>query len=63
MTDPAPLLKAATGVEIAKATALFPLIILAASVCSSWLTQELMQANKITLSIAGFVALFAVLDD
>jgi hypothetical protein len=51
-----------TGVNIAHGIALFPLMILALSVFSSWLTHELLTTSKIILSAAGLVALLAILE-
>jgi hypothetical protein len=43
-------------------TALFPLIILALSATSSELVTSLLQAQRLILSIAGVVALMAILE-
>jgi len=44
-------------------TAIFPLLVLAGSFASTDLTRALMQSNRLILSIAGFVALIAILED
>lgn len=57
------LLSAATGMNIAKGSALLPLIVLSLPVMSSWLRNELIKARQLTLSIAGCVAFFATIAD
>jgi len=52
-----------TGYDFANGAALFPLFVLALSVFSSWLVKELMSASRVTLSVAGVVALLALLED
>jgi hypothetical protein len=44
-------------------TALFPLAVLTLSLFSPRLTSDLLHANKLILSVAGFVAILAVLED
>ena len=58
---PHQFLSAATGIDVAKGSALFPLIVLSGAVLSSQLRNELIKANPLTLSLAGVVALFATL--
>lgn len=55
--------KGIISVILANGTALVPLLVLTLSVLSSRLTSELMAANKLILSVAGVVALPAILDD
>jgi len=55
----APFLSAATGPDVAKGSALFPLVVLSAAVLSSKLRNELIKANPLTLSLTGCVAVFA----
>jgi len=51
------------GVEFVNAGSLFPLFLLTCSILSSKFTEALLSGNKITLSIAGGFALFALLED
>ena len=44
-------------------TALFPLAILTLSLFSPRLISDLLHANKLILSVAGFVSILAVLED
>ena len=53
----------AAAIEIANACSLFPLFLLGMSILSSALLSELMHANKLILSVAGFSALLATLED
>lgn len=52
-----------TGLDFASGAALFPLIIMTGSVVSSFFIQSLIEASKISLSVAGFFALLAILED
>jgi hypothetical protein len=52
-----------TGTDFAKYLAIFPLAILAVSPFSSRLLSELFSATRITLCVAGVVALIAILRD
>lgn len=52
-----------TGRAMANALTLFPLGLLALSIVSSKLTEWLLSGSKITLTIAGGYALFAMLED
>jgi len=51
------------GLDIVNLLAVFPLFILAFAFLSRPLVLQLMEASRITLSIAGCVALFAVLEN
>lgn len=53
----------ATAVDIANGASFFPLLLLGLSIFSSRLLTELMQANKLILSVAGLCALLAMLED
>lgn len=53
----------ATGMDFANGAALFPLLILTFCVLSSELVKGLVEASKMSLSVAGFFALLAILDD
>lgn len=59
---PRRFIHAATGYDFANGAALFPLFIRALSVFSSWLIRELTSASRVTLSVAGVVALLALLE-
>jgi F0F1-type ATP synthase assembly protein I len=52
-----------TGRNILHGIAIFPLFMLAISVFSNEALQSLLSSNKIILSVAGFVALFSILED
>lgn len=52
-----------TGRDILHGIAIFPLFMLAISVLSNEALQSLLTSNKIILSVAGFVALFSILED
>ncbi len=56
------LICTSTGVNFANGTALFPLLVLSCSVVSSWAMQQLLSANKLTLTVAGVISLLAVLE-
>ncbi|MDN4052886.1 hypothetical protein QPK32_07340 [Massilia sp. YIM B02763] len=49
--------------DFANGTALFPLLVLTFCPLSSGLVSGLVDANKMTLAVAGFFALLAVLED
>lgn len=53
----------ATAVDVANGASLFPLFLLGCSFLSSKLLSELMQANKLILSVAGLCALLSMLED
>lgn len=57
------IVSTATGLNIGKGSALFPLLVLSMAVLSSWLRNELIKANPLTLSLPGCVALLATLAD
>jgi hypothetical protein len=57
------LISKRAGRDLAGGTAYFPLFVLGMSLFSSALLTELLQANKMILSVAGFFALFALLED
>lgn len=52
-----------TAVDVANGASLFPLLLLGLSFLSSKLLSELMQANKLILSVAGLCALLSMLED
>ena len=52
-----------TRKDFVDGTALFPLAILTLSLFSDRLTDALLHANKLILSVAGFVSILAVLED
>lgn len=58
-----PFLTKRTSKDFLDGTALFPLLVLAGSIFSSDLTRALLGANKLILSIAGVVALLAILEE
>lgn len=62
-TAPYKLISKRAGQNLANGTAFFPLLILGLSIFSTTLMGELMKANKLILSVAGFCALFALLED
>ena len=57
------LISKRAGANLANGTALFPLFVLGFSIVSSSLLADLLTANKLILSVAGFCALFALLED
>lgn len=52
-----------TGIDIANGVGLFPLLVLALTTFSSVMLTKLLEANKLILSVAGVVALLAILDE
>jgi hypothetical protein len=58
-----PFLSVQTGVGFASGTALFPLVILILGSMSTDLEKALLGSSKITLAVAGFVALCALLEE
>lgn len=52
-----------TGFHFANGVALFPLLVLTFSTLSSHLVQSLLEASKISLSVAGAFALLAILEE
>lgn len=52
-----------TAMDIANGASLFPLLLLGGSIVSSKLLTELLQANKLILSVAGLCALLSMLED
>lgn len=52
-----------TGVDIANGVGIFPLFVLATTIFSSFALAKLLEANKIILSVAGVVALLAILEE
>lgn len=52
-----------TAMDIANGASLFPLLLLGVSAASSVLLTELLQANKLILSVAGLCALLSMLED
>lgn len=57
------LISKKTGIDFANGAALFPLFILTLSVLSSDLVKSLVEASKMSLSVAGFFALLAILEE
>ena len=57
------IISKATSLDLANGTSLFPLFLLGLSIVSSELLKELLGANKLILSVAGFCALLAMLED
>lgn len=57
------LLSRPTGMDFANGVALFPLFLLTFSVLSSHIVKNLVEASKISLSVAGAFALLAILED
>jgi hypothetical protein len=58
-----PLLHRKTGIDFANGAALFPLLLMTTSVVSSGLVKGLVDASKMSLSVAGFFAILAILED
>ena len=52
-----------TGVDIANGVGIFPLMVLSVASVSSVALKRLVEGNKLILSVAGIVALLAILDD
>ena len=52
-----------TGLAVAHGVALFPLFLLAVSSLSSAALEQLLHSHKIILSVAGLVALLAILEE
>lgn len=52
-----------TGLRVAHGVALFPLLLLAVSSLSSAALDALLHSHKIILSVAGVVALLAILEE
>ena len=57
------IISKATSLDLANGTSLFPLLLLGMSIISSELLRELLGANKLILSVAGFCALLAMLEE
>lgn len=57
------LISKQTGLDFANGAALFPLMIMSCSVLSSKLVSGLVEASKMSLSVAGVFALLAILED
>ena len=57
------LVSKTTALHFANSTSIFPLAMLATSVASSKILTALLSANKLILSVAGFCALLALLED
>lgn len=57
------LISKQTGLDFANGAALFPLLIMSCSVLSSKLVGGLVEASKMSLSVAGVFALLAILED
>ncbi len=52
-----------TAYDFATGTSLFPMLMLGLSVFSSDILEALLEANTVTLSVAGLFALFSMLED
>jgi hypothetical protein len=52
-----------TGIDIANGVSIFPLLVLSLSAVSSAMLNKLLESNKLILSVAGLVALLAILED
>ena len=52
-----------TGIDVANGVGLFPLFMLAMAIFSSGALHNLLVSNKLILSVAGVVALLAILDE
>lgn len=52
-----------TGIDLANGVGLFPLFMLAMAIFSSSALHEVLISNKLILSVAGAVALLAILDE
>lgn len=57
-----PILSKQTALDFVNGTALFPLMILSLSVLSSDLVQSLLEASRLSLSIAGIFSVMAILE-
>jgi hypothetical protein len=57
------LISKETGLRVAHGVALFPLFLLACSSVSSSALNALLHSHKIILSVAGVVALLAILEE
>jgi hypothetical protein len=62
-TPPRKLICRETGVDIANGVGIFPLFVLSFSSVSSFMLKNLQESNKLILSVAGIVALLAILED
>jgi hypothetical protein len=52
-----------TGLDVAKGIAFLPLLLLVVSILYAPLLEALFESNKVILSMAGTVALLALLED
>jgi hypothetical protein len=52
-----------TGIDVANGVSLFPLLLLCVGSISSSVLTALVQSNKLILSVAGIVAILAILDE
>lgn len=57
------LISKETGLDIANGVGLFPLLVLSFASFSTTALNALLQSNRLILSVAGIVALLAVLED
>ena len=57
-----PFVSSETGRNVLHGIAIFPLFMLAISVLSNEALHSLLASNRIILSVAGFVALFSILE-
>ncbi|MGJ0507485.1 MAG: hypothetical protein ACR652_10170 [Methylocystis sp.] len=58
-----PFVTKETGIDVANGVGLFPLLMLSFSIISSRVLTEVLQSNRLILSVAGVVALLAILED
>jgi len=56
-------ISAETGRNIVHGIAIFPLLMLALSVFSNEILKALLDSDRLILAVAGFVALFSILED
>jgi hypothetical protein len=60
---PSRIVSKQTGINFANGAAMFPLMIMAVSVTSSAFIKGLVEASKMSLSVAGLFALLAILEE
>lgn len=58
-----PFISKQTGLDVANGVGLFPLLMLALASVSTSALSSLLASNKLILSVAGVLALLAILDD
>jgi len=52
-----------TGIRWASGSAIFPLGVLVLAIASTWFIKELEHASRLTLTVAGTMSIFAILED